>query len=344
MATTSPPAATTRDLLGLQGMEREHLVHLLRACRAMARVPGAHARALAGKVVANLFFEDSTRTRLSFTVAAQRLGADVVDLSGHTSSVSKGETLIDTATNIEAMGVSALVVRAKQSGAAALIADHVAIPVLNAGDGKHEHPTQGLLDVYTIAEALGRLDTWDFAGLRVAIVGDIVSSRVARSDIAALTTLGAHVVCVGAPNLAPTSLTSLAPAGQVEVARELDPLLPTLDAIIMLRIQFERSSSADGHPGASVQTAQGALPPKALSTNVIASVRDYRDQFALTALRAQRLKRGAIVLHPGPINRGIELDAEVADGPSSVILRQVANGVTVRMAMLKELLSEDRRP
>lgn len=343
MATTSPPAATTRDLLGLQGMEREHLVHLLRACRAMARVPGAHARALAGKVVANLFFEDSTRTRLSFTVAAQRLGADVVDLSGHTSSVSKGETLIDTATNIEAMGVSALVVRAKQSGAAALIADHVAIPVLNAGDGKHEHPTQGLLDVYTIAEALGRLDTWDFAGLRIAIVGDIVSSRVARSDIAALTTLGAQVVCVGAPNLAPMSLTSLAPAGQVEVARELDPLLPTLDAIIMLRIQFERSS-ADGHAGHSAGGAQGVLPPKAMGTNVIASVRDYRDQFALTALRAQRLRRGAIVLHPGPINRGIELDAEVADGPSSVILRQVTNGVTVRMAMLKELLSEDRRP
>jgi aspartate carbamoyltransferase catalytic subunit len=334
MATTTP----TRDLLGLQGMEREHLTHLLRTCRAMARVPGAHARALAGKVVANLFFEDSTRTRLSFTVAAQRLGADVVDLSGHTSSVSKGETLIDTATNIEAMGVSALVVRAKQSGAAALIADHVAIPVLNAGDGRHEHPTQGLLDIYTIAESLGRLDSWDFSGLRVAIVGDVASSRVARSDIAGLTTLGASVVCVGSPSLAPGGLTSLATEGRCVVARELDPLLPTLDAIIMLRIQFERSSSADGHMGASANAPPGSLPPKAAGSNVIASVRDYRDQFALTAARAETLKPGAVVLHPGPINRGIELDAEVADGPRSVILRQVTHGVTVRMAMLKELV------
>lgn len=323
-------------LLGLMGMPRERLVGLLQAAARMeAAPPQSVASALAGKVVANLFFEDSTRTRVSFAIAAQRLGAGVVDLTGATSSVSKGETLIDTATNIEAMGVCALVVRARQSGAAALIASRVGIPVINAGDGKHEHPTQGLLDVATLARATGRDrdGRYDLSGLRVAIVGDIAASRVARSDIAALTMLGAQVVCVGGPTLAPAGLASLG----CTVERDLDALLPTLDAVVMLRIQFERAGG-EGASHAIASAAPGGLPPKAAGTSVIASVREYREQYAMTAPRAARLKPGAVVMHPGPINRGIELDAEVADDPTrSVILRQVSQGVLVRMAVLKEL-------
>ncbi|MFN5944270.1 MAG: aspartate carbamoyltransferase catalytic subunit [Phycisphaerae bacterium] len=324
MATLASP----RHLLGLQNTPREQIVSMLRATRQMQRAMGAsrgtiasaHATALMGKVVANLFFEDSTRTRLSFSVAAKRLGAEVIDLQGQTSSVSKGETLIDTATNIEAMGVSALVVRARQSGAAALIASRVRIPVLNAGDGRHEHPTQALLDAYTIAQSHGR-EEFDLSGLTVAIVGDVNASRVARSNIACLTTLGARVVCVGSPQLAPRGLESLG----CSVTHDLDAVLPQLDAIMMLRIQFERYEAKEG--------AKEAAKP-----NVIASVREYRAQYALTAARAERLKHDAIVMHPGPINRGIELDAEVADGPQSVILKQVSNGVLVRMAALKSLI------
>ncbi len=303
-------------------------------------------RLLQGRVVANLFFEDSTRTRLSFTVAAKRLGADVIDLLGSNSSVSKGETLIDTACNIEAMGVSALVVRAKQSGAAALIASRVNIPVLNAGDGKHEHPTQGLLDTYTLAESLGRLDTFDLSGIRIAIVGDISASRVARSAIAAMTTLGADVVCVGPVGLAPRSLEALgsggvagAPAGDPSekrnrgsctVTHDLDAVLPTLDAIMMLRIQFERYDGAK-NPGPASTSAPATNP-------LIPSIREYREFYALTQAREEKLKPKTIVMHPGPINRGIELDAEVADGPRSVILRQVTNGVIVRAAVLNDLI------
>jgi aspartate carbamoyltransferase catalytic subunit len=316
-------------------MSASELRAWLGATAQMERQPERFARALEGRVVANLFFEDSTRTRLSFTIAAKRLGGDAIDLLGSSSSVNKGETLIDTACNIEAMGVAALVVRAKQSGAASLIAGRVGVPVLNAGDGRHEHPTQGLLDVYTLANALGRAKEWDLAGLRVAIVGDVSASRVARSDIAALTALGAQVVCVGSPSLAPKSLASLGAVGGtsgtsgVQVEHALDPLLPTLDAIIMLRIQFERYDAGDAGKGGK---------PAAGASNVIASVREYREQYALTEARASRLPPHCIVMHPGPINRGIELDAEVADGPRSVILRQVSNGVLVRMAALHGLV------
>jgi aspartate carbamoyltransferase catalytic subunit len=320
-----------RHLLGLQGIDASELTRLLRKTREMAAMlgqgrggTGVAGSVLAGKVVANLFFEDSTRTRLSFTVAAKRLGADVIDLLGQNSSVSKGETLIDTACNIEAMGVSALVVRARQSGAAALIASRVNVPVLNAGDGKHEHPTQGLLDTYTLAEAKNRLDSFDLRGLRVAIVGDVAASRVARSAIAAMTTLGAEVICVGPAGLAPKSLESLG----CSVTSDLDAIIGSLDAIMMLRIQFER------YEGARNPSAAATPPPNP----VIASVREYRASYAMTAARAERMKAGAIVMHPGPINRGIELDAEVADGDRSVILRQVTNGVTVRAAVLRDLI------
>ncbi len=306
-------------------MPATELRSLLAAARAMAErgAPGPVNPTLNGRLVANLFFEDSTRTRTSFSIAAKRLGAEVVDLLGGISSVSKGETLIDTARNVEAMGVGALVVRARQSGAAEMIARSVACPVINAGDGRHEHPTQGLLDIYTLAEAHGRLGDFDLRGLRVAIVGDVAASRVARSAIAGLTVLGAEVVCVGPPAMAPQGLAGLG----ARVSRDLDAVLEEMDAVMMLRIQFERYGEKTGE--------KGAEPAKA---SPIASIREFRAFYALTVERAARLKPGAVVMHPGPINRGIELDAEVADGERSVILRQVSNGVIVRMAVLERLM------
>jgi len=316
----SAGAAGCRGLLGLQGMPAQDIRSLLTATREMAGRSTVEP-SLSGRIIANLFFEDSTRTRTSFSVAAKRLGAEVVDLLGGNSSVSKGETLIDTARNVEAMGVAALVVRARQSGAALMIARSVACPVLNAGDGRHEHPTQGLLDIYTLAESHGRLADFDLRGLKVAIVGDVAASRVARSAIAGMTALGAEVVCVGPPVMVPRGFSGLG----AKVSAELDPLLPEVDAVMMLRIQFERYGD----------TKPGADAPK---SSPIASVREFRELFALTTERAGLMKKGAVVMHPGPINRGIELDAEVADGPRSVILRQVTNGVLVRMAVLERMI------
>jgi aspartate carbamoyltransferase catalytic subunit len=317
-----PQAPSTRHLLGLEGLDASairsflSLAHTFESARSVKPV-------LAGRVVANLFFEDSTRTRTSFSVATHRLGGHAIDLAGAGSSVNKGETLTDTATNVEAMGVAALVVRARQSGVASLIARRVRCPVINAGDGRHEHPTQGLLDAYALAGAMGRGRDFDLSGLRIAIVGDIVSSRVARSTIFAMRALGAQVVCVGPPSMAPESLRSL----KVDVSRDLDAVTPTVDAVMMLRIQFERSEAAAGAKGeALVVKAPG-----------LASVREYREFYALTPDRADRMQAHAVVMHPGPINRGIELDAAVADGPRSIILRQVAAGVLVRMAVIARL-------
>ncbi len=312
-------ARPIRHLLGLQDMPPDELRSLLVASLARRAEPD-RARPLDGRTVANLFFEDSTRTRTSFSVAAMNLGAGVVDLLGSTLSVSKGETLIDTARNVEAMGVGAFVVRAAQGGSAAMIAGSVGVPVINAGDGKHEHPTQGLLDILTLAEAHRRTPSFDLSGLSVAIVGDVASSRVARSNIAGLTALGARVYCVGPAAMAPPSLASLG----CEVRDELDPLLGEADAVMMLRIQFER------HEGSKTPGPAG----DAARSPAIASIREYRESFGLTRDRASRMKPGAVVMHPGPINRGIELDADVADGERSVIMRQVTNGVRVRMAVL----------
>ena len=318
-ATTLPPL----HLLGLQGASAAELREVLAGVRALDETPPP-ADALRGHVVANLFFEDSTRTRTSFSVATQRLGAGVVDLLGGASSVNKGESLIDTARNVEAMGVSALVVRARQSGAASLIARHVRTPVINAGDGKHEHPTQGLLDIYTLAKHFGRTETFELKGLTVAIVGDIANSRVARSNLAGLRTLGARVVCVGPPGLAPAGLATLG----AKVVSRIEDAIRDADAVMMLRIQFERhaETKAAGGPGVA-----GVEPPRQAA---IASVREYREFYSLSEARAARMKPGAIVMHPGPINRGIELDAPVADGARSVIMPQVSHGVTVRMAVL----------
>ncbi|MBX3353870.1 MAG: aspartate carbamoyltransferase catalytic subunit [Phycisphaeraceae bacterium] len=268
---------------------------------------GAWLSSLRGVVVANLFFEDSTRTRMSFTLAARRLGAEVLDLAAGSSSLKKGETLLDTARVVEAMGAHALVIRHEHSGACDTVARAVRCAVLNAGDGRHEHPTQGLLDALALARARGRDADFDLSGLRVAILGDVLNSRVARSDIAAFTALGASVVCVGPPAFAPASLKGMG----VEVAHDLDAVLPTVDAVQTLRIQFERSAT-------------------------IASARDYARGYQLTTARATKLKRGAIVMHPGPVNRGVELAPDVADDPTrSVILNQVAAGVAVRMAALE---------
>lgn len=316
--TADAASRSPRHLLGLQGLALETLRTLLTLSRDYARRAPA-TPPLAGKTVATMFFEDSTRTRSSFTVAAYRVGANVVDLSALNSSVTKGETLVDTAITIQAMGVDALVVRARQSGAAQLIASHVETPTLNAGDGKHEHPTQGLLDILSLATAYDRLDTFDLSGLHLVIVGDAASSRVARSAIAGMTALGAQVTCVGPAPMSPRSLETLG----VRVSPRLDDVLESADAVMMLRIQFERHDT--GTPRAD---------DKFRAPNLLPSIREYRAFYALTEERAARLKKGAVVMHPGPMNRGIEIDAAVADSPRSLIRHQVANGVPVRMAAL----------
>lgn len=312
-----------RTLLGLQELSAEEIRALLRTARSFADVSDRSVKkvpALRGKVVANLFFEDSTRTRLSFTLAAQRLSADVIDLTETGSSVSKGESIADTARNVEAMGVDALIVRHKAAGAAGVVAASVGCAVLNAGDGKHEHPTQGLLDVYTLVEARKGSDEFDLSGVRVAIVGDIVSSRVARSNIAALTKLGAEVVVVGPPTLVPRSLEALG----CRVEHDFDDVLGSVDAVNMLRIQFER------HGGdAESKKAEGLR-----SAPAFPSLREYIQGYGLTRERAARMKPGAVVMHPGPMNRGIEIAGDVADGERSVIFRQVTNGLGVRMAAM----------
>lgn len=301
-------------LLVLRGMPAGELRAILaRARDHLSAIEGGNGwtDSLRGAVVANLFFEDSTRTRMSFTLAARRLGAEVLDLAAGASSVKKGETLIDTARVVEAMGADALVIRHEHAGASATVARAVRCAVLNAGDGRHEHPTQGLLDTLTLANARNVESDFDLSGLRVAILGDVRNSRVARSDIAAFTTLGASVVCVGPPAFVPETLRAMG----VDVSHDLDAVLPTVDAVQTLRIQFERSAT-------------------------IASPRDYAAGYQLNARRVALMKKGAIVMHPGPVNRGVEIAPDVADDAGrSVILRQVSAGVAVRMAALERCVA-----
>lgn len=300
---------TRPHLLGLEDLSARDIRFVLDTARGFEDVSTRSVKkvpALRGKVVVTLFFEDSTRTRASFTLAASRLSADVLDLSGKGSSVSKGETLSDTARNIEAMGVDVMVCRHHLSGAAVRLAQAVRCSVVNAGDGQHEHPTQGLLDIYTLSRRLGR-DDFDLSGLTVGIVGDIAHSRVARSNVHGLLKLGAHVILVGPPTLLPRTFADLG----CELSTSLDDVLPRVDALNMLRIQFER-----------------------LTSQAFPSVREYAAFFGLTSARLARARANVVVMHPGPINRGIELDSEVADGPNSVILEQVTNGLAVRMATL----------
>src|SRR5688572_5574081 len=264
---------------------------------------------LRGKTVVSLFYEDSTRTRLSFETAARRLSADTMNFSVGTSSVKKGESLRDTVQTIEAMGVDAIVVRHGSAGVPWQVASWVDAAVVNAGDGWHEHPTQALLDCYTIRERLGSL-----TDRRVAIVGDVKHSRVARSDVLAFTALGAHVTLVAPPTLLPPSLEGW-PA---DVSHDLDAVLRKVDVVYLLRMQRERQSEA-----------------------LLPSLREYTATYGLTRDRARLLDDAALIMHPGPMNRGVEIAAEVADAPNAVITRQVANGVAVRMAVLFLLLAAE---
>jgi aspartate carbamoyltransferase catalytic subunit len=261
--------------------------------------------ALRGKVVASLFYEDSTRTRLSFETAAKRLSCDVMTFSVSQSSVKKGESLLDTVQTIEAMGIDAIVIRHPSAGAPHRIAEWVDASVINAGDGRHAHPTQALLDVLTLRRHR------EMNGLRVAIVGDVRHSRVARSNVKALHLLGADVTLVAPPTLLPESLDGW----HVQVSHDLDDVISEVDVVMLLRMQFERQ--------------QEALFP---------TVREYTARYGLTEARADRLKPDALIMHPGPMNRGVELAAAVADGPASLVTEQVANGVAVRMAVLYTLL------
>lgn len=302
---------TRRHLLSLEGVTDAELHHVFATAEQylpLVMEPVRKSDDLLNRCVANIFFEDSTRTRNSFTRAAQLLSADVIQVSGEGSSTSKGETEIDTARNIEAMGVDVIVVRHSSAGVPFNIADNVGCAVINAGDGRHEHPTQGLLDIFTLQRHFGP----DLAGRRIAIVGDIINSRVVRSNIFGLRTLGANVIVVGPPALAPASLSTLG----VEVSHDLEAVLPQVDVVMMLRVQFERMAGQS-----------------------IASIQEYRDGYALTERRARLLAEHAVVMHPGPINRGLEIDSDVADGPRSVILRQVTHGVAIRMAVLKLVIA-----
>jgi aspartate carbamoyltransferase catalytic subunit len=304
---------TRRHLVGLRGLAAEEILTILDQAasfkelseRAIKKAP-----TLRGKTVVNLFYENSTRTRTSFEIAATRLSADTINISASSSSVGKGETLVDTARNLEAMRPDVIVVRHPSSGAAQLVARHVSCAVVNAGDGCHEHPTQALLDLLTIRERRGEI-----AGLTVAIVGDLLHSRVGRSNLYALTALGAKVRMVGPPTLLPREFAALG----AELHHDLGAGVRGADVVMMLRIQRER---------------QGA--------NLFPSIEEYSQYFCLTEEAVRLADPHVIILHPGPINRGVEIATAVADGPYSVIMDQVTNGVALRMAVLCLLAARSR--
>jgi aspartate carbamoyltransferase catalytic subunit len=294
-----------RHLLSAGDLTRDQVLTILDTAGELARVSGGSVRklpTLRGRTVVTLFFEDSTRTRTSFELAAKRLSADVVNFSAKGSSVSKGESLKDTATTLEAMGADAVVVRHASSGAPQRLSHWVRGSVINAGDGTHEHPTQALLDAFTMRERLGRLE-----GLHVGIVGDVLHSRVARSNVLLLHTLGAKVTLVAPPTLLPIGVESW----PVSVSHSLDAVVPEVDVMMMLRVQRERMNAA-----------------------FFPNEREYSRRWGLDTVRASRLQEHAIVMHPGPMNRGMEIAGDVADSPRSTITEQVTNGVSIRMAVL----------
>ncbi|MBV9010295.1 MAG: aspartate carbamoyltransferase catalytic subunit [Verrucomicrobia bacterium] len=294
-----------KDLLGLRELSAGEINLVLETADAFKQVGTREIKkvpALRGKTLVNFFVEPSTRTRTSFELAALRLSADIINISAEASSLTKGETLKDTARNLEALHADILVIRHSSAGAPQFLAERVSSSVINAGDGAHEHPTQGLLDVYTIRERRGRIE-----GLNVAIVGDILFSRVARSNIFALTKLGARVTLVGPSTLVPREFEKFG----VTVSHDLESVLPQADVVNLLRIQHERQRN-EYFPGLG----------------------EYIRLFGLTRERAKLLKPDCLIMHPGPINRGVEIDSELADGAQSVILDQVTNGLAVRMAVL----------
>ncbi|MFO0802740.1 MAG: aspartate carbamoyltransferase catalytic subunit [Gemmataceae bacterium] len=299
-----------KHLLGLEALSAADITRILDSAAGFLGAGYGNSPKrddLKGKVVANLFYEPSTRTRVSFGLAARRLGADTLDFSPSGSSTAKGESFIDTAKNIEAMGIDAVVVRHSSPGAPHLLTKYLMphVCVVNAGDGAHEHPTQGLLDIFSIRRRLGKV-----SGLTVGLIGDIAHSRVARSNIHGLVKLGAKVIVCGPTTLVPAEVASLG----VEIAHDLDAILPRCDVLNLLRVQFERQRS-------------GLFP----------SIREYRLLFGMDGERMKRAKPGVLLLAPGPINRGVEITPDVADGSNSAILEQVANGLAVRMAVLSLL-------
>jgi aspartate carbamoyltransferase catalytic subunit len=301
----SAPQWTKKDLLGLDGLTPEEITLVLDTARAFKGVGERSLKkvpALRGRTLVNFFVEPSTRTRVSFELAALRLSADVINMSASASSLQKGETLKDTAKNLEALQADIIVLRHSSPGACRFLADRLGSSIINAGDGAHEHPTQGLLDVFTMREHLG-----DLQGKKVGIVGDILFSRVARSNIHALVRLGAQVFLIGPPTLVPKEFSALG----VEVVHRLDDILGELEVINLLRIQHERQRR-----------------------EYFPSLGEYTTLYGLTKSRAARLREGCLIMHPGPINRGVEIDSEVADSPASVILEQVTHGLAVRMAVL----------
>ncbi len=294
-----------KDLLGLEDLSREEIELLLSTAESFKEVIGREIKkvpTLRGRTVVNLFYEPSTRTRVSFEIAAKRLSADVINIATESSSVRKGETLIDTGKNIEALKVDIIVVRHNYSGAAMMLARNLKASVINAGDGWHEHPTQALLDIFTLKEKLGKIE-----GINVSIVGDIAHSRVARSNIWGLTKLGASVTVCAPALLIPPAIEEMG----VRVTNNLDEALKGADAVNVLRMQFERD-------------ADSAFPKQL----------EYFKNFGITKERLKNAKKDIIIMHPGPINRGIEISSEVADGSNSVILEQVTNGIAVRMSAL----------
>jgi aspartate carbamoyltransferase catalytic subunit len=294
-----------KDLVGLEPLSKEQIELILDTAEPFKAVSERQIKkvpALRGKTVVNLFFEASTRTRISFEFAEKRLSADTVSVAASGSSVSKGETLVDTARNLEAMRIDMVVIRHGSSGAAKFLGDRIASNVINAGDGKHEHPTQGLLDILTLRDKFGKID-----GLKVAICGDVLHSRVARSNIWGLLKLGAKVAVCGPPTLVPREITALG----VEVLPRIEDAIAWADALNILRLQLERME-------------KGYIP----------SLREYNRVFGVTVDRLEKAPKDLVIMHPGPMNRGVEIDSGVADGPHSVILPQVTNGVAVRMAVL----------
>ncbi|MCA1662377.1 MAG: aspartate carbamoyltransferase catalytic subunit [Novosphingobium sp.] len=308
-----------RHLLGVGDLARHEILYLLDQAEewvALNKRAAKHADRLAGLTIINAFFENSTRTLLSFEIAGKRLGADVVNMHAAQSSVKKGETLIDTALTLNAMRADAIVIRHASSGAVRLIADKVDCPVLNAGDGQHEHPTQGLLDALTLRQALGKAVGDDLNGRKVTICGDILHSRVARSNILCLTALGAEVRVCAPPALMPSQVAAMG----VEPFHDFDAALAGAEVVMMLRLQQER-----------------------MSGRFIPSAREYRHLYGLTLERLAKAAPQALVMHPGPMNRGVEIDSNVADlAERSLITRQVENGVAIRMACL-EVLTRKRR-
>lgn len=302
---------TRHDLLGIEDLTPQEIELVLDTAKSFKEVSSREVKkvpALRGKTVVLLFFENSTRTRTSFELAAKRLSADTVNISANASALSKGESILDTARNIEAMNIDSLIVRHRSSGVPNVLAQHLEASVINAGDGCREHPTQALLDIFTMKEHFGKIQ-----GLKVGIVGDILHSRVARSNIWGLNKLGAQVTVCGPSTLMPVDIRSM----DVRVSYELDEVIRDSDVLMLLRLQKER-----------------------MEEKFLPSIREYARVFGVNKARLQGAKKDILIMHPGPTNRGVELSADVADGEFSVILEQVTNGVAVRMAILYLLLGK----